>query len=126
MKYGESVFDILDLLFALPAGIYILLRARTKGGKAMGIEQLDMSAVVSSPSVNSYSLPLLRSAATAAYGILRSSISLFLKYLSNTALILSALKTARFLNGFNERSQKSLCLNFWASFNTHCGVLFMA
>lgn len=37
MKYGESTFDILYLLFALTAGICILCRRRDSVGKLMGI-----------------------------------------------------------------------------------------
>lgn len=37
MKYGESTFDILYLIFAIAAGIYLLCRAKSKTGKAMGI-----------------------------------------------------------------------------------------
>jgi len=36
MKYGESSFDILYLLFAIVGGILILARSRTKVGKMMG------------------------------------------------------------------------------------------
>ncbi len=36
MKYGESTFDILYLLFAITAGIYILWRRRDRIGKLMG------------------------------------------------------------------------------------------
>ncbi|MBP5245708.1 MAG: hypothetical protein J6036_04560 [Clostridia bacterium] len=36
MKYGESVFDIVYLLFAVIAGIIILCLRRDKIGKLMG------------------------------------------------------------------------------------------
>lgn len=36
MKYGESTFDILYLLFAIVCGIAILLRAKDRTGKLMG------------------------------------------------------------------------------------------
>ena len=40
MKYGESIFDVLYLLFAISAGIYMTIKARTKVGKGMGIAAL--------------------------------------------------------------------------------------
>lgn len=36
MKYGESTFDILYLIFAIAAGIYILRRRKDQIGKMMG------------------------------------------------------------------------------------------
>lgn len=40
MKYGESVFDIIYLGFALFFGIYLLIKAKSKAGKTMGIASL--------------------------------------------------------------------------------------
>ena len=40
MKYGESSFDIIYLLFAITAGIYILCRRRDRIGKIMGFATL--------------------------------------------------------------------------------------
>lgn len=40
MKYGESAFDILYLLFALIGGCVLLLRAKDKTGKRMGTAAL--------------------------------------------------------------------------------------
>ena len=40
MKYGESSFDILYLLFAVISGCVILRRARSKTEKLMGIAAL--------------------------------------------------------------------------------------
>ena len=40
MKYGESTFDILYLLFAVVSGILILRRARNKTEKRMGLAAL--------------------------------------------------------------------------------------
>lgn len=40
MKYGESTFDILYLLFAIISGIYMLIKAKDKTGKAMGLAAL--------------------------------------------------------------------------------------
>ena len=40
MKYGESAFDIVYLLFAITAGIYILCRRRDRIGKLMGFATL--------------------------------------------------------------------------------------
>ncbi len=40
MKYGESTFDILYLLFAAAAGIIILIRGRTRAEKLMGLASL--------------------------------------------------------------------------------------
>ena len=43
MKYGESIFDILYLLFALAAGILLLVRGRTSAGRKMGCAALILS-----------------------------------------------------------------------------------
>ena len=40
MKYGESAFDILYLVFAITAGIVILKKARDKGERLMGAAAL--------------------------------------------------------------------------------------
>jgi hypothetical protein len=40
MKYGESAFDMIYLLFAVTAGIYILCRRRDRIGKIMGFATL--------------------------------------------------------------------------------------
>lgn len=40
MKYGESTFDILYLLFAIAAGVFMLLRSRSKTGRMMGLAAL--------------------------------------------------------------------------------------
>ena len=40
MKYGESAFDIIYLLFAVCAGIFILCRRKDKIGKLMGFATL--------------------------------------------------------------------------------------
>lgn len=40
MKYGESIFDILYLLFAVVGGSYILIKSHMKAGKMMGIATL--------------------------------------------------------------------------------------
>ena len=40
MKYGESLFDILYLLFAIVSGCILLMRARNKNEKKMGIAVL--------------------------------------------------------------------------------------
>ena len=40
MKYGESTFDILYLLFAIISGILLLIKAKNKSGKLMGIAAL--------------------------------------------------------------------------------------
>ena len=44
MKYGESTFDILYLLFAIASGIYMLLRSRSKTGRMMGLSALILGA----------------------------------------------------------------------------------
>ena len=40
MKYGESTFDILYLLFAMISGILLLIKAKNRSGKLMGIAAL--------------------------------------------------------------------------------------
>ena len=44
MKYGESTFDILYLLFAVIAGIVMLVRARDRAGRLMGAAALILGA----------------------------------------------------------------------------------
>lgn len=40
MKYGESVFDILYLIFAVSGGLWMLRKAKDKSGKMMGLAAL--------------------------------------------------------------------------------------
>ena len=40
MKYGESTFDILYLLFAVISGIVLLVRAKDRAGRLMGLSAL--------------------------------------------------------------------------------------
>lgn len=40
MKYGESAFDILYLLFAIIASVFLNVKSKTKVGKAMGVATL--------------------------------------------------------------------------------------
>ena len=40
MKYGESAFDIIYLLFAIVSGIYILCKRNDRMGKLMGFATL--------------------------------------------------------------------------------------
>ena len=40
MKYGESAFDVLYLLFAVSSGILMLCKAKKKDGKLMGVSAL--------------------------------------------------------------------------------------
>ncbi len=42
MKYGESAFDVLYLLFAITSGIVILARAKDRPGRLMGISALTL------------------------------------------------------------------------------------
>ena len=44
MKYGESAFDILYLLFAIVSGIVMLIRARDKTGRLTGLAALVLGA----------------------------------------------------------------------------------
>ena len=44
MKYGESTFDILYLLFAVTSGIVILAKARDRAGRLMGLSALILGA----------------------------------------------------------------------------------
>ena len=44
MKYGESVFDVLYLAFTIAAGIYLLVKSKTKSGRAMGLAALLLGA----------------------------------------------------------------------------------
>ena len=44
MKYGESTFDIIYLLFALTSGIVILLKKRDFTGRLMGLSALILGA----------------------------------------------------------------------------------
>ena len=40
MKYGESIFDVLYLLFAIVSGVVILARAKDRSGRLMGFAAL--------------------------------------------------------------------------------------
>jgi len=40
MKYGESIFDILYLLFAISAGIVILRKSKDQTSRMMGLAAL--------------------------------------------------------------------------------------
>ena len=42
MKYGESTFDILYLVFAIVSGVLILRRRRDRAGKLMGAAALTL------------------------------------------------------------------------------------
>lgn len=44
MKYGESTFDILYLLFAIVSGIVILIKAKNKTGRFTGLAALILGA----------------------------------------------------------------------------------
>ena len=44
MKYGESIFDVLYLAFAIAAGIYLLVKSKEKCGRAMGLAALLLGA----------------------------------------------------------------------------------
>lgn len=44
MKYGESSFDILYLLFAVGSGLWMLRSAKDKTGKYMGLAALIRAA----------------------------------------------------------------------------------
>lgn len=44
MKYGESIFDILYLLFAVTAGVIIFVKGRTRAEKMMGLASLLLGA----------------------------------------------------------------------------------
>lgn len=44
MKYGESIFDVLYLIFAITAGVLLLVKSKTKSGKAMGLAALLLGA----------------------------------------------------------------------------------
>ena len=44
MKYGESTFDILYLLFAVISGTVILVRAKDRAGRLMGVSALILGA----------------------------------------------------------------------------------
>ena len=44
MKYGESTFDILYLVFAIAAGVIMLIRTKDKTGRLMGLAALVLGA----------------------------------------------------------------------------------
>jgi len=44
MKYGESIFDVLYLIFAIAAGVLLLVKSKTKSGRAMGLAALLLGA----------------------------------------------------------------------------------
>ena len=44
MKYGESTFDVLYLLFAILCGVIILCRTNSRSGKLMGVAALTLGS----------------------------------------------------------------------------------
>ena len=44
MKYGESSFDIIYLLFAITSGVYLLVRSKNAAGRLMGLAAFILGA----------------------------------------------------------------------------------
>ena len=106
MKYGESSFDILYLLFAIAAGIVILRRAKNRTEKQMGLAALILGcgdAFHLVPRVLNY---FVSADFTAALGIgkLITSITMTVFYL----LLYSV-----FLGFYGEKENKGMTAALW-------------
>lgn len=106
MKYGESGFDILYLLFAIAAGIVILRRAKNRTEKQMGLAALILGcgdAFHLVPRVLNY---FFSADFTAALGIgkLITSVTMTVFYL----LLYSA-----FLGFYGEKENKGVTAALW-------------
>ena len=96
MKYGESTFDILYLLFAIISGIVILVKAKDRAGRLMGVATLALGcgdAFHLVPRVLNY---FIESDFTAALGIgkLVTSLTMTIFYVLLYYILLECCKEA--------------------------------
>ena len=108
MKYGESTFDILYLLFAIVSGCLILRRARNKTEKLMGLAALILGcgdAFHLVPRVLNY---FVAADFTAALGIGKLVTSI-------TMTVFYVLLYYVWLGYYHEREQKKVTVAVWAS-----------
>ena len=106
MKYGESTFDILYLLFAVVSGILILRRARNKTEKRMGLAALILGcgdAFHLVPRVLNY---FVEADFTAALGIGKLVTSI-------TMTVFYVLLYFIWLEHYREREQKGVTCAVW-------------
>ena len=107
MKYGESTFDVLYLLFAIVSGVLILRRAKNKTEKQMGLAALILGcgdAFHLVPRVLNY---FMTADFTAALGIGKLVTSI-------TMTVFYVLLYYVWLGYYQENENRSLTIGVWA------------
>ena len=115
MKYGESTFDVLYLLFAIVSGIIILRRARNKTEKQMGLAALILGcgdAFHLVPRVLNYFVEV---DFTAALGIGKLVTSI-------TMTVFYVLLYNVWLGYYQEKENCSLTIGVWALALVRCAL----
>ena len=115
MKYGESTFDILYLLFAVVSGILILRRARNKTEKHMGLAALILGcgdAFHLVPRVLNY---FVEADFTAALGVGKLITSI-------TMTVFYVLLYDVWLGYYQEKENRGLTICVWALALVRCAL----
>ena len=115
MKYGESTFDVLYLLFAIVSGIIILRRAWNKTEKQMGLAALILGcgdAFHLVPRVLNY---FVEADFTAALGIGKLVTSI-------TMTVFYVLLYYVWLGYYQEKENRSLTIGVWALALVRCAL----
>ncbi len=115
MKYGESTFDILYLLFAIISGVLILCRAKNKTEKQMGLAALILGcgdAFHLVPRVLNY---FVTADFTAALGIGKLVTSI-------TMTVFYVLLYYVWLGYYQEKENRSLTIGVWALALVRCAL----
>ena len=115
MKYGESTFDVLYLLFAIISGVIILRRARNNTEKAMGWAALILGcgdAFHLVPRVLNY---FVEADFTAALGIGKLVTSV-------TMTVFYVLLYYVWLGFYHEKENRSLTIGVWAMALVRCAL----
>ena len=115
MKYGESTFDVLYLVFAIASGVLILRRARNKTEKQMGLAVLILGcgdAFHLVPRVLNY---FVEADFTAALGIGKLVTSI-------TMTVFYALLYYIWLDYYKEKEKRSLTIGVWALVLVRCAL----
>ena len=115
MKYGESTFDILYLLFAVVSGILILRRARNKTEKRMGLAALILGcgdAFHLVPRVLNY---FVEADFTAALGVGKLITSI-------TMTVFYVLLYDVWLGYYQEKENRGLTICVWALALVRCAL----
>ena len=115
MKYGESTFDVLYLLFAIVSGILILRRAKNKTERQMGLAALILGcgdAFHLGPWVLNY---FVEADFTAALGIGKLVTSV-------TMTVFYVLLYFVWLGYYREKENRSLTIAVWALALVRCAL----